>query len=366
MDTIIVKVEKIIAGGDGLAFNNGKAHFIPGVLPGETVEIKVIEEKKGFNRANVIKIIDKSEKRVQPFCKYFGECGGCTMQYTNYQNQIVIKKQVVKDIFKRTAKIDLGEIGFIESKEKGYRNRIQLHYDGVNLGFKKNKSNDIIAIDECPLLVQGLNHFIQNPNNLVEGRNTLFSNGIDCKIGGVDKENSIDIAGHKIWFNPGSFFQSNVSILPELIKRVNEAVIGTNVMDLYCGVGFFSSFLTDKADKIVAVEMDSKVKPFIDKNVKGNIDFYNLPLEKYVKRKSKLQIDTIVVDPPRKGLSKEVRDFITKSNCKRVIYVSCDPVTMARDIGELRQRSFNLNSYTLLDFYPHTPHIESLGVLDRV
>lgn len=367
MNRIVVEIEKIIAGGDGLAFHNGKAHFVPGVLPGEIVEVKVIEEKKGFNRCVVTDIKSPSSNRLEPFCKYFGECGGCSLQFTNYDNQLKLKEAIVKDIFLRIGKIDLKEINTIRSKDKEYRNRIQLHYDGKNLGFKKIKSNDIVNIDNCPLLVKGLNNFLKDHKGIEVGRNLLFSNGENCKIGGVDNETSVNILEHEIWFDPGSFFQSNLSILPDLIPLVNNSIVGESVMDLYCGVGFFSSFLDVNIKRIVAVEMDSRVKPFIEKNVKRNIEFHNSTLENYVKKnKNNKDIDTIIIDPPRKGLADNVKKFIKDSGAKRVIYISCDPVTMARDIGEMIKYSYKLKSYTMLDFFPYTPHIESLAVLDLV
>lgn len=363
-----IEIDKIIFGGNGLGFLDGKAHFVPGVLPGEIVEIEVVEEKKGYNLCSLKSIVKKSDERVEPFCKYYYECGGCNMQHTTYANQLKIKKSVIKDVFKRNGKIELGSFNITPSPEKFYRNRIQFHLNGKDKGFKKRQSNKIINIDECPILTQGLNNFIKEDRDIKSERVTVF--GIDeaFYVGGVDKECKAIINNKEICFNPAGFFQSNLAILPELINRVNSFVTGSIVMDLYCGVGLFSSFLPDTVKEIIAVEMDKRVKPFIEKNLKSRkYSFYPLTLENYLKRglNKKNKPETIIVDPPRKGLSEAVRKFLVKSGAKKILYVSCDPVTMARDVGELTNKGFSLTYYESFDFYPQTHHIESFCVLER-
>lgn len=360
-------IDKLIAGGDGLGYIDGKAHFVPGVLAQEVVDVEIIENKKGFNRCKVVKIVEKSSLRKVPFCSLYNECGGCNLQYTSYDNQLILKKQIILDIFKRSGKTELNDFEFTASTDKGYRNRVQLHTKNKVSGFKKKQSDKIIEITECPLLVEGLNRELSSENNLKDGRVTLFSDGDNNFWGGVDNSCSVSILGKDVSFNPGGFFQSNLSILPELINTVNSFILGENVMDLYCGVGLFSIFLPESVKNIVAVEMDDRVEPFINKNLKGrDFTFYPMSLETYLKRglNKKNSVDTIIVDPPRKGLSKDVRKFLSKSEVKRILYVSCDPVTMARDIADLKSVGYKLSFFKCFDFYPHTTHIESFGVLE--
>lgn len=360
-------IDKLIAGGDGLGYIDGKAHFVPQSLPGEIVDIEIIEDKKGFNRCRLVNVVTKSVYRVEPFCSLYGKCGGCNLQYTEYENQLSVKKQIVKDIFLRNGRIELGDFNFISSKDQGYRNRVQLHCHGDITGFKKRQSDEIINIKNCPLLVDGLNNMLSKKNSFSKERITLFSDGVDNYIGGFDKSCTISILGKKVSFNPEGFFQSNLSLLPELIKIVSSHVTGTSIMDLYCGVGLFSIFLPENVKRIIGVEIDDRVEPFINKNLEGRpFTFYPMSLEKYISKglHKKNIVDTIIVDPPRKGLSKDVRKFLSNSGVKRVIYVSCDPVTMARDILELKNRGYSLSYFSCLDFYPNTTHIESVGVLD--
>jgi 23S rRNA (uracil1939-C5)-methyltransferase len=364
-----IKIDKIIAGGDGLGFLDGKAHFVPQSLPGELIEIEVVESKKSFNRCKVINIIKPSEYRQTPFCSLYDECGGCNMQYTTYGNQITIKKDMVKDIFLRNGKIFLEDFDFFESVSTGYRNRVQFHISGDIIGFKKRQSNKIIPIKKCPLLVHGLNDYLLQDHTYDSNRVTVFSDGIKNYVGGLDKDCVVSIQNKDIIFNPCGFFQSNLSILPTLINHLNSFILGTSIMDLYCGVGLFSSFLPENITDIVAVEMDKRVKPFIEKNLGSRAySFHAMSLEDYINRglHKKHSVDTIIVDPPRVGLSSEVRDFLTKSDVKRIIYISCDPTTMARDVFELKNSGYSLTHFSCFDFYPNTNHVEAFGVLDLV
>lgn len=362
-----ITIDKLIAGGDGIGFIDGKVHFIPGVLPGEIVEIEIVENKKGFNRCKLIKVLTKSKSREPSFCPIYELCGGCNLQFTSYENQLEIKKQIVTDIFLRSGKTKLKDFSIISSFELGYRNRVQLHTKNNIRGFKQKQSDKIIEVKNCPLLVDGLNNLLAEKQDIKDGRMTLFSDGIDNYIGGVDKECTVSIMGKEISFNPNCFFQSNLSLIPDLVSCLNKYVLGQSVMDLYCGVGLFSIFLPENIKNIIAVEMDDRVEPFINKNLKDRpYTFYGMSLETYIKRglHKKNVVDTIIVDPPRKGLSKEVREFLSKSKVKRILYVSCDPVTMARDIADLKIAGYDLIHFQCFDFYPYTTHIESFGVLD--
>lgn len=362
-----ITVDKIITGGDGLGYIDGKAHFIPGALPGEVVEIEILQSKKGYNRCRVVRVIEESKVRTAPFCPYYNSCGGCSLQHVFYDDQLKVKKDIITDVFRRNGKLDLNDFNIVPSADRGYRNRVQFHIDGKKIGFKKKFSDEVIGIDSCPLLVKGLNKFINNGLDTSDKRVTLFSPDDAYYIGGVDRECVVKIKNRDIAFNPKGFFQSNLSMMPPLIDRVNSFVKGKSVMDLYCGVGLFSSFLPESVTDIIAVELDSRVEEFVNKNLSDkNYKFYPLSLENYIKKglNKKNIADTIIIDPPRKGLSEGVRKYLIKSGVKRLIYVSCDPVTMARDIRKLADGGYKLGFYEAYDFYPHTPHIESLGILD--
>jgi 23S rRNA (uracil1939-C5)-methyltransferase len=359
----ILRVEKIISNGCGLGYIKGKAHFIKGALQGELVSVQIIESKNGYNICSIDKIIEKSSKRIEPFCKYYGICGGCSIQNISYLDEIEIKKEIIKDIFKRIAQMELLNINSIYSLDKGYRNRVQLQVYNGKIGFNQEMSNKIVNIDNCPLLYKGLNVFLQSKPILKNGRHNVFSWDGGTYIGGVDNEARVTIMEKQIFFDPQAFFQSNLNLLPKLIDLVVKNIIGKNVMDLYCGVGLFSIFLNESLN-ITSVELDSRVAYFVKKNLGNKAKFFNMSLEDYIKnQKEENSIDTIIVDPPRIGLSGEVKKSLLSKKAKRIIYVSCDLATMARDIKDLKS-IYSLTSYYFFDFYPHTTHIESLGILD--
>lgn len=369
MNIIEIYIDKIIYGGDGMGLVEGKVHFVPGVLPGELVSAEVVEEKRGFNRCRLLKILEPSPYRVEPTCSLYGRCGGCNFQHTDYENQLQIKQDIIRDVFKRNGKIELKDVEIVRSKAFNYRNRIQVHHKSGIKGFRETSSSEIVEVDTCPVVVDNLNSYLSEAEYLDEGRELVFSNGERYFISGRDSEATVEILGKVIHFSPSSFFQSNLSMIPKLIDLVNSNIQGHSVMDLYCGSGLFSSFLPDSVTRVTAVELDSRVKEYYTKNVGNRVfDFYPLSLEKYIKRglHKKNLIDTVIVDPPRKGLSQAVIKFLLSSGIKRVIYVSCDPVTMARDIKLLIEEKYRLNIFRALDFYPQTHHIESFGVLDLV
>lgn len=369
MSIIQLEIEKVIYGGDGLGFHKGKIHFIPGVLPGELVEVEITEEKRGFNRCRLISIIRESEYREIPICPIYDRCGGCNFQHTNYEHQLDIKKEIIRDIFSRTGKITLEEFELYPSNPLQYRNRVQVHHQSGVKGFKSKGSNSIVEVTHCPVLVDSLNSYFSETCNSGIDREIVFSNGEEIFTGSSDNECNVDICEKTITFNPSSFFQSNIEMIPTLLNLVNSSIKGSVVMDLYCGSGLFSAFLPESVEKIIAVEMDKRVEPFYIKNV-GNreFNFYPLTLERYLKRglHKKHVADTVIIDPPRKGLSKEVISFLLTLKATRIIYVSCDPVTMARDIKMLTEKQYTLTTFSALDFYPQTHHIESFGVLDLV
>ncbi len=366
MDKIEVTIEKLITGGDGLAYVDGKACFIPGSIPGERLYVKIVEDKKSYYRAVISNIIMPSKYRIKPICEIYEKCGGCNFQHIDYMHQLSLKKDIITDVFLRNGKINLGSFNLYSSKPTEYRNRVQFHAVNNKPGFKMKQSEKVIEITTCPVLVPGLNRYLKKSPEILS-KTTVFSDQENLYVGGDDNEAIVNINGKSLYFDPSGFFQSNLSILPELIKELNIYILGNTVMDLYCGVGLFSSQITKKIEKIIAVELDSRVGSFIKKNLVGlNYAFYNMSLESYIKKtgKSSLNLDTIIVDPPRKGLSIEVRNFLQSVKAQRVIYVSCDPATMARDLKELTESTYKLIHFSSYDFYPNTSHIECLGVLD--
>ena len=366
-----LRIEKLIPGGDGLARYNGKVIFIPGVLPDEIADVEITSEKKSFSRGRCLKLHSRSPERTEPVCPLYGKCGGCNMQHLQYEYQLEIKTGFLRELFQKFAKMDLPEdFEFIPSPPYGYRQRIQIHSDKKSLGFKGRFSDRIVSINHCPILVDSLNNCLPHlkPSDL-PGRMILF--GTDEK---VYQENDGQIIpfylkNREISFEAGMFFQSNASLLPKLLEFILEDQIGVNAMDLYCGVGFFSAFLKDHFDHITAIEINKDVEPFYHRNMSGaSYDFFGMSLEEWLKKglqKKTAEMDMILVDPPRTGLSGPVREFLIRHPVPSLVYVSCDPATQARDTAEFLKQGYRIHSMKGFDFYPQSNHMETVIKFSR-
>ncbi|MFA6508141.1 MAG: class I SAM-dependent RNA methyltransferase [Treponemataceae bacterium] len=379
-DLIDLKIEKISSEGDGVGRFEGKTIFVAGAAPEERVQAYVEEEKKLFARASLAKVLVPSSSRIEPVCPVFGECGGCSLQHIDYSMQIQQKKSLLKDAFSRIGGFtEIPAIRTFPSAPYEYRNRMQFHRVKKNsaVGLKKRAGNEVMTISDCPIADPGIRQALR-AGSLVSppwtDRFQVFSSGaLFLSEGGVEKGET-NIAGKKLKLDVGGFFQSNVHMLETLLAEVTEtaksvADSGRNsrVLDLYCGVGTFGAFLTDYFENIDLVELDKKAAALARENVKSKgARLFAVSDDDWAKRiESRQSYDFAVVDPPRVGLSSSLRKWLIESKPETLVYVSCDPATLARDAKELSAAAFELRSLSLYDFYPQTPHIESLAVFGR-
>ncbi len=367
-----IYIETIVSGGDGLARAEGKVVFVPLVIPGETIDLSIIEEKKKFRRGICRQIIKPSEHRLEPFCPYYGVCGGCNLQHMDYDYQLQVKKEILKDLFRKFAGIELHQdVRFVPSPPLAYRHRIQIHSDGKAVGFKKRGSDAIAAIEKCPLLTEPLNSHIAalSPDSF-RGRKMLFNQGDSIFEEGDEREISYELLDRTIRFRADLFFQSNHFLLPELVKYVMEDLSpGEEALDLYCGTGLFSLFLKDRYKKITAIEMNPLTEKYYHSNMKGSdYSYYGFSLEQWIRKglhRKHRHLDLVIVDPPRTGLSESVRSFLTQCSIDKLIYVSCDPVTQARDTKILLEKGYIMEDMRGFDFYPHSNHMENVVKFTR-
>lgn len=353
-------VEKLIPGGDGLARLDGKVVFIPGTAPGDRVDVKILESKKGFSRGQVEKILDESSDRQAPFCPYFGTCGGCSWQHIRYESQLRIKKVMAAEIFQRAGLENIPEINLFSGPDQGYRCRVQFHRSSSGgWGFARRGSNDVVALDRCPLLTQGLNDFLQNPPSDTPQVDRLHLFGTDNEYW-YRKSQTITqtVNGKLLHFQPELFFQSNILLLDQFLKEAAGGTEGKLFLDLYGGVGLFSSLLEDYFDRGILVESNRKTETWVKQNLSGRIRYIGKPLERW-KEKPK-GVDFTVVDPPRTGMAPQAIQWLCSLKSGSISYVSCDPVTQARDLAVFQQKGYRIVRISLFDFYPHTPHMETV------
>lgn len=395
--------DKIAFGGNSLGKSNGKNVFIPFAVPGEKLEVEVTKSFKDYDIAKIKKILTPSENRINPQCKYYMQCGGCNMLHIKSEYQKELRKQILKDLFKQQGINIFDDIQIVQGPAFYYRCRFQLN----NGGFSEHNSNKIIPVENCICAENPINEYLKNNpfNTRPLGRIHLFGSNFaqqkEAKVSFETKkqnqtdfiqkngkkyktkknnyfsgtvyspENSMEIVlnGKKISFDVRGFFQSNLFVFEKTLNLICKNLEGGNsVLDMYAGCGSISVFLADLYKNTVLVEHNRDALVYAEQNLCGkNHISYGLSGAAWVKNcaSSCGSFDACVVDPPRLGMENEVCDFLCKSNIKKIISLSCNPATHARDCCKLLKAGYKINKIYLLDFYPNTSHIESLVVFEK-
>ena len=404
MEIKTVTTEKFLFGGNSLAKIDNKSVFIPYAIPGETLSINIVQHKNDYDNAEIIEIINPSEHRVTPPCKYYGICGGCNMMHIDTDYQHELRKQMLTDTFAQF-KIDVSDkIEIIKAEDYNYRSRFQF----TNGGLSQKNTNNIINIENCLCADKNINNFLQNTefSKRPKGRIHIFgsdkiisdekikietnnqndrNSGIKLKGKGKIKkvkenhyfsgtilspENQITVKlnNKNITFDVRGFFQSNLTVFEKVLTLIcNSFPEGNSVLDMYSGCGSISAFLADKFKQVTLVEHNRDAIVFAEQNMAGtNHKSFGLSGASWVKTcaPSLPPFDACVVDPPRSGMEKEVLEYLCNSKIPFIRSLSCDPVTHARDAEKLIKAGYKLEKLYLLDFYPHTSHIESLAIFN--
>lgn len=361
-------IEKIVYPGKSLGRLKEKVVFCDEGLPGETVDIKILRDKKDFISAETVSVLEKSPFRVKPKCDHYKACS--CYQYIDYRAQIEIKEIQVREMFKRGLGLEFDKKLVMPSPVIwGYRNkaRMQIIWNGKNphLAYHKPGSADeFIEVKKCFLLNDKVNielekHLEDLKNKQLYGTGEITARESSCE----------NINGKKLFFGQDTFFQINIAMLKELINdlKINLALNGNETLaDIYCGVGTFGIILSDNAKKVLAVESSADNIPFLMKNIaennKNNISVYEGPGEYLIDSVLSQKPDVIILDPPRKGLDAKITKALIEKHSGLIAYISCDPSTLIRDLKILSNR-FKISFLRCYDFFPHTPHIETLCVL---
>jgi len=417
-----LKIDKVVYGGYGLAKENNTVYFVPYALPGEEVEIEVVEDKKDYKLGRLVDVLKPSEYRLKPACEYFTACGGCDFQHTTYENQLLLKKEILKDQLLRIGKIETEIEKIIPSKEPfRYRNKTQLKYDGKNLGFYKKDSNDLVNVDYCLLLKEDIEKLLNPlkkflikyaimPSNIHIFSNTkeeklirfefldesqlsniiydmnIFREEIDEKIKGIGfyfkhKRHSLlgedvvfeNIGDYKFRVSMDSFFQVNVYQIKNLIDEVVSEIKDEGfkkLVDFYCGVGTLTIPASKYVKEVLGIESNEEAVKDAKANIKHNklknVKFLKAQTEKGLKYAKDFLPEVVIFDPPRSGLNRKIVNEISKiQTVRKIIYVSCDPSTLSRDLRQFIENGFKLKKVKLIDMFPQTYHIESISVLER-
>ena len=392
-----VEIEKLDNFGRGITYFDNKICFIENALPGEIVEIEIINETKKYREGIVIKYFEKAKSRVEEECPYSLICGGCQLNHICYNEENFFKKEKVKDILKKYGDISSDKITNIVYHERNnYRNKIILHGKDQVLGLYHKNSHEIIPINECLLVNPKINDIIPILNKYNEDIKEVTikvsndSNRVLISIKGevtdINKLKEVcdvllidgkcyndsdklltNIGDKKYYQSSDSFFQINSTLTKELYDEVLVNIKDknfSNILDLYCGTGTIGIYISDYVDKVIGIDYNPSNIEDANNNKElnniNNIDFICDKVENKID--SFNDIDCIIVDPPRAGLDKKTRNFLKKINPQEIIYVSCDPVTLARDIKELD--TYTVKYIKPFNMFPRTYHVECVCVLE--
>lgn len=390
-----MQIEKLDDFGRGITYVDNKITFVNNTIPLDDVDIKIIKSKKNYNEAKVVKYLKYSPLRVESKCKYSNICGGCCLHNLEYTYSLNYKKNKVINYFK---KYNIEPIVIKNNTPYNYRNKITLQINNKEIGYYKYNTNEVITIDKCIIAKESINNVIKYlKNSISNGNITLRSNYNDeiliiintkdevsldidklkqnNKLVGIilnDKciyndnffYEKIDNKLFKVSFN--SFFQVNLNVASILFKIVKDLVNdNSRVLELYCGVGVFSILISDKVNHSLGVEVvdNAIINALFNKklNKVNNVDFILNDASIAISRIDYL-FDTLIVDPPRSGLSIKVRDFILEKLPKYIIYVSCDFHTLKRDIDYLNNK-YIIDKFYILDMFSYTYHVECICYL---
>jgi tRNA/tmRNA/rRNA uracil-C5-methylase (TrmA/RlmC/RlmD family) len=367
-EKLTLTISDLAFGGEGVARDETFVVFVPFVVPGEVVEAEVTEVKKRFARARLLKVVSPSPERAEPQCRYFGQCGGCQYQHLEYGVQLRLKHKQVCELFQRIGGFDPALIAPVIAcpQPYGYRNRIMIRSQwdkfkqGLNIGFIRADNRLVVDIEECRIAEPALNEEIKHVRAHPPPR------------GGIKVVLRVSPPG---WEVPrDSFFQNNFFLLPKLVEVASDRLrqAGTrHLVDAFCGVGFFSLELAYLVESFVGVELDGMAIQAARRNAvargRTNGEFLSGPAEELLPRaleRFPARATTVLLDPPRKGCLPETLQMLAEALPAQIIYVSCDPATMARDLNALCNGGvFELVQVVPVDMFPQTSHIESVADL---
>ena len=355
-----LRIEDIAFGGKGVARQQGKAVFVPYTIECEMVSAEIVREKKQFAEAELVEVKRSSPDRVAPKCPYFGRCGGCAYQHIDYQHQLAIKWRQLRDALQRIGKLkDVPMRPIIPSpRQYAYRNRITVHAQDGIIGFFRRDSHRLIDIERCPISREKVNRALaklREQKHVRDGHYTLRSASEPRVFSQVNDEVA----------------QALRDLIIDLIPPNQELLI-----DAYCGAGFFAKAVRDKFERVIGIDWDrfaiaaakanaSEKETYIAGDVETELQkvgavHLNRPErgnDTATGRLRSIAPTTLLIDPPATGLSEGVRKALTDLAPETLIYVSCNPPTLARDLKEL-QHNFAINSVTPLDMFPQTAEIE--------
>ncbi|MBQ9023781.1 MAG: 23S rRNA (uracil(1939)-C(5))-methyltransferase RlmD [Bacilli bacterium] len=404
-ETYETKILRLNNETEGVGIIDGITTFIPYALPLEIVKVKIDNMYDNYARGTLVEILKESSDRIDPVCPYFYKCGGCNLMHLNYDSGLEFKKEKIESIFKKITNENIKVNNIYNGNNLYYRNKITLKVDKNKIGYYKEKTNTLIDIDKCFIVdnkinnvIKDLKDFINNyPDNEI---NEIMIRVIDNKVMisidnisinykdlFIDKLNNLDsiyinnnlvygekvlvetIDNYKFNISPKSFFQVNKKVSKMMYEKAVSYIDKSDItLDLYSGTGTITALLSEKSKKVIGIEVVKEAVNDANNNLKinniSNVEFICDKVENKIETLKKLNIDNIVLDPPRSGSDKKTLKSILEIKPNKIIYISCNPVTLARDYNVLKEKYIikEINAY---DMFSNTYHVETVMVLEK-
>jgi len=389
MNTYTLDIIDTAYEGYGVGRISGKAVFVPFTVQGDNVTIKIIEEKKKYSFGRLLEINKYSHHRGEKYCRYIGECGGCLFGHIKHASQIKIKEQIIRNIFRNFENFNIDSV--LSKEPLNYRFRVNMKVKNGEIGFLRHKSHEIIPVEECPVMKTSLMNKIntlkrytdkseQGNIYVIENEENKALLQTDCNFNDTNREKLLNIfdgistpdgiegtenipvksAFGTFYTGFDGFSQSNRFLLNDFQKTVADMIPeGSRLLELYAGSGFLTLAAAEKAKQINAYEISGEsVKLAKNANI-PNARFHREDVDRNIFRIS-VPFDTILANPGRKGMGKNVTEFIKRKKPDNFIYVSCNPMTMSRDIHRIGEY-YNIDKFFILDMFPGTYHIECIA-----
>ncbi len=383
-----IRIERIVPNGYGIGFFEGQTVFVPLSAPGDLLKVRPREKRGAILFAEIVEKLEKSPVRIDAPCQHFGKCGGCDFQHMNYETQLESKVAIISDCLRRLGRLELeAPIEIVPSPEQfGYRARVEWHYDSFRrrFGFYRRLTRDVIDMDGCPVLTDGLNTEMKRIRSAMEWDDLESGGGVlSASSGGKVstyspefiepmEELSFQTNGETFFYDARTFFQANHLLIGKLIELAIGDRIGGAACELYSGSGLFTIPLARKFARVVSSETDERAVSFARKNIEhARIENVSLDVADSAEWLAEIpesagRFDLLLLDPPRAGAQKKVTDQILRLRPREISYVSCEPSTLARDLGELSRGGYRIDKVTAVDMFPQTHHVETVVALSDI
>ena len=374
-------ITDVAFGGDGIGRIDNFVIFVPFVAAGERVEAEIVEVKRRYALADLVRVIRPASQRVEARCPYYARCAGCQYQHLEYAHQLELKRRQLRDIFQRIGGIPEPPVEPVVASPRpyGYRNKIVVHGPGAP-GFWTVRGRAIIPIAQCPIARDEINVRLAEISNLKSEISNHLT--LRCNSAGevwsfaeppADQLIEETVLGKTLQVPIGSFFQVNRDVIELALNHVRAAFAAsgcTTLVDAYCGVGLFALLLADLAGHCYGIESDPAAITAANANAQrlglAHTDFYLGKTERllfYTLRQCQLESTCLILDPPRSGCGRPVLTALRQQAPRQILYVSCAPPTLARDVKELRAAGYRLERLTPFDMFPQTQHCEAVAEL---